>query len=156
MEASTRGEGFTLLELLIVVVVVGILAMLALPRYRQTLEASRAEAAAAQAELIASANQMARLDKPPGSQTYETGEIVDNTHALVTGGYLVRQDWSRGSWRFYAADLPGSPSYLAQALHRLTGGAPYESWGYQVTPEGTVLCLPSPCDDPGNPPAPSR
>ncbi|MEM4368678.1 MAG: prepilin-type N-terminal cleavage/methylation domain-containing protein, partial [Candidatus Anstonellales archaeon] len=67
-------KGFTLMELLIVIMIVGILATIAMPLYKKTVESSKATNALSIANMIANANRMYQLD----NNAYVSG-VIDNS-----------------------------------------------------------------------------
>lgn len=94
-------HGFTLIELMIVVLIIGILTTIAVPQYKKTVDTSRALDAIATLQMIANANRMYQLD----NNAYVSG-FVNNSHALVTRNYIATKaniDWS-GEWSFYSCN----------------------------------------------------
>ena len=95
-------KGFTLLEVLIVVIIIGILATIALPQYIRTLEKARSSEAVANVGSI-----RASLDRywyQVGSITTDLGQVdIDNpndvTNKLYT--YAVTDDGTTSSIRKY-------------------------------------------------------
>ncbi len=109
--------GFTLIEIMVVVLILGILAALAIPQYVKTIETSKADDGAALANMVGQANHMYELDHPP---TFLVGQL-DNTcnsgaACMSSGGtsvcelvfcrYLPSQDFNSKPY-IVGADTPG-------------------------------------------------
>lgn len=107
--------GFTLLELLLVVVIVGILAAMALPNFARAAERARIKDAQAVLSAIHSAERVYFLDQ----NSY--GTLAN----LIANGYLADPDAgnTNENWDFFVpapgGAAPGS-AYTARALR--TGG----------------------------------
>ena len=65
--------GFTIVELLVVVTIIGILAAVSIPQYVKTMETSKSDDAAALVQMIAVANRMYASDN---SMTYVNGPMT--------------------------------------------------------------------------------
>lgn len=140
---ETRGQpvkikmsltGFTLIEILIVLVIVGILASLSLPRYGRITERSRQ----AEAITILSVMRGAQLRYSADNGVYTSStadldiELPDNNN-----------DATRGDGEFFDYSLPGAPgdTNLARATRngsaQTAGIAGYE---LKVDRNGNILC----------------
>lgn len=159
-------NAFTLMELLIVVLIIGILATMAMPLYRKTIETSKATNAASIANMIANANRMYQLD----NNIYATGQITDscnyaicpsaktgNACELVACGYLSKQQWSAYQWIFCAcngshcggcpAGCSGANSLACASNNRTPLGSPYNTWRYEINSLGQCVSFGSKVPD---------
>lgn len=144
-------RAFTLIELMIVVLIIGILATIAVPQYRKSVETSKALDALSLIRAIANANQMYFLDR----NVYTRGAITNacntatcqsgaNTSRcqLVACGYLAKRDWDSYGWRLCACDTlncgycPGGAcgSGLIACADNLSSVSPYNNWRYYIYP----------------------
>jgi prepilin-type N-terminal cleavage/methylation domain-containing protein len=154
-------QGFSLVELLVVVLIVGILAAFSIPKYNHTVETSRAENAAATLIMIGQANRMFQLDL---GQYANNGTLSDTCNSasccsgscsasqrrdrcqLIACKYLASQPWSNGNYYFQAgtnvscgvsASCSGS-SRIACARRQGAASASYNSWGYIYCSDGSL------------------
>ena len=114
-------KGFTLVELMVVVVILGALASIGMPYYFKTIETSKANDAIAIGHLLGNSNRMWNLDK--GGANFATGQITDACNAgvcpvnppntacnLVRCTYVARQNWQQSgdaAYLYYACN-PGT------------------------------------------------
>lgn len=153
-----RKKGFTLIEVVVVVLIIGVMAALAVPQYRRTVENAKANDAVSQVNQIGSANKMFALEH---SNYYAAGQFTSSCGAgacpataaapqtnpcvLVWCSYLVGQDWSSKPYSYYACDgsVPGACAGLGSGNQisgavRSGGSSEYSAWGYTMNLLGTI------------------
>jgi type IV pilus assembly protein PilE len=113
------GNGFTLIELMIVVAVVGILAAIAYPSYRDQIERSRR--ADAQAVLMQAAQYMERIYTENGCYNYKPDE--DPPCSGTAGDDLLPYEKS---------PIDGTEKYYEITVHALSP----TTFTLRATPEG--------------------
>lgn len=154
-----RGKsGYTLVELIVVVLIVGILASFGVPQYLKTVESGKADDAVAVVNMLGTTNKMFALDHSgyyavgglPTDASDSRGGACQNTAcpATVSGNvnacvlvackYLAAQDWVGKPYSFRACDPtdsspPGACAWgsgvVAAAGRKTTGDA-----GTSMTP----------------------
>ncbi len=99
-------QGFTLIEILIVVMIIGLIASLVAPNLLGRFERSKEEITKAQVEMLSSGVQAFILDvgKCPGSLS----ELISSTDKGWRGPYLSKQTLPQDPWkRDYQYKCPG-------------------------------------------------
>ena len=100
MQPISKKEGFTLLELLVVIVIIGLLAGYVAPRYFSQVSKSEIQVARAQIESFEKAMDQYRLDK----RRYPTAE--EGLHALAP---YLKKNLPNDPWdRPYVYRTPGT------------------------------------------------
>ena len=87
MRRNHGRKGFTLIELMIVIAIIGVLAAIAVPNFRAARERANTRACYANQKTIAGALEMYNLDN--NTKIEKLGDDIGG--ALVKGGYLQTQ-----------------------------------------------------------------
>lgn len=152
--------GFTLVELLVVVAVLGILTTIAVPYYYKTVETSKANNALGIGHMIANSNRMWNLDHEmdaSGSNDWITGRLTnacnsgncqDNSNRcnLIRCGYMAANDWDQGGnapyWYYQCNADTGAGGGccrrgFAACVRRVNARGIYAGWGYRFSEDGS-------------------
>jgi len=110
METKLRDEkGFTLIEILIVVMIIGLIASLVAPNLMGKFERSKVELSKAQVEMLSSGVQSFMLDE--SRCPADLSELLKPSDANDTkwhGPYLSKQELPKDAWgRDYQYKCPG-------------------------------------------------
>jgi general secretion pathway protein G len=107
MERIKPGQhGFTLIEILIVVAIIGLIATLIAPNLIGRFERSKEEITKAQIEMLSSAVQSFMLDLGRFPNTLD--ELINSTDPKWRGPYLSKRSLPKDPWgRDYQFKVPG-------------------------------------------------
>lgn len=149
-----KRDAFTLIEMMVVVLIIGILASIAIPQYLKTVESSKARSAIGTTHLIGIANRMYEVDRNYYARGRQT-DVCNNGAAclpppgnnrclLVRCKYMSEQNWGGSDFNFYACNptTGAGGGYCAVgdvASCRRKGGGPAGSrgWGYSFQTDGS-------------------
>ncbi|MBM3245832.1 MAG: prepilin-type N-terminal cleavage/methylation domain-containing protein [Candidatus Omnitrophica bacterium] len=114
-------RGFTLLELLIVSVIIGVLSIFAVTHYISTREHALGKEAVANLRLIAAAERIWRMEN--GGQNFVACQCTianpcNNANGCNT---LLRLSLDNRNWEYWVDALPG-PAFVAWATRNGAGG----------------------------------
>jgi general secretion pathway protein G len=103
---KNRQRGFTLIEILIVVIIIGLIASLVAPNLIGRYERSREEIGKAQVEMLSSGILSFKLDMNRYPTSFE--ELVKSTDPKWRGPYLSKQTIPKDPWgQDYQYKTPG-------------------------------------------------
>lgn len=135
--------GFTLIEMMVVVLIMGILASIGIPQYLKTVETSKATDAVAVGQMLANGYRMFQIDNPGVALSGQIDNTCNNAGScspadtsscrLVRCSYVAQQQWSAGSYKYFVG---GSCGGNASCVSRNGGSAPYSGWGYNFSTSG--------------------
>ncbi|MFA6433896.1 MAG: type II secretion system protein [Elusimicrobiales bacterium] len=137
---KVKRAGFTLIELTVVVLIVGILAAIGIPQYQRTVENSKAANAVGIGSMVSNAFRMYMVDHPSGgliggqlSATCNSGNCTaGNTSMcqLIRCNYMANQDWAKAPYNY---SVGGGFSAIVTRRNGAAPGttkAPYTGWRY--------------------------
>jgi prepilin-type N-terminal cleavage/methylation domain-containing protein len=148
-----KRAGFTLIELMVVVLIMGILASMSIPYYYKTVETSKATDSISLGHLLGNANRMYALDNPG---TAISGRISNSCNSatctgatgacrLVACSYVAQQDWDAASYDYYVCDgasggpccgSSGGERGVSCTQRKSGANSPYSGWGYRFYSSG--------------------
>ncbi len=133
-------KGFTLVEILVVVVILAVLATLVIPNYRTAVVNATIDDAQTKLQLIRAAQRMYYLDE----DVYTNGDL-SSTHELVVNRYLdnlnVDTDPQKNPYVYSSVTPANDPPLDDDVIGRATarGGAAGDLPGpIEITYDGTV------------------
>jgi|CXWL01.1.fsa_nt_gi prepilin-type N-terminal cleavage/methylation domain-containing protein len=157
MKRFPRCGGYTLIELVVVVLIVGILAAYGVPQYLRSVEISRADDAVALVNMIGTTNRMFAMDH---NNTFASGDFPWNGSGgcgagacpasgpysacdLVFCKYLADQDFGIKLYRFSACRGVGAcagqaGAFVAGARRENPSAAPYDTWALTMDVNGRI------------------
>ena len=85
-----KATGFTLVEIMIVVLIIGILLAIAIPNFVSARESSRAKACVGNLKQIDSATQQWCMDQKKSNTNYSTGPVITTDLVNTSGASYIR------------------------------------------------------------------
>ena len=153
MTARRRNQGFTLVEILIVVVILGILAAIVIPQFTSASETARASSLVSQLQTIRSQIELYQVQHngnyPTVAQLNDTttpwSVMVSETDET---GSMTATDTPFGP---YLRKAPANPFFTADAttVTDISGGDSYAAtgWGYNPNTGEVKAMVPNTVDD---------
>ncbi|MBN1805540.1 MAG: type II secretion system protein [Sedimentisphaerales bacterium] len=135
MSKKRERRGFTLVELMVVILIVGILAAVAVPILRGRIEQAKWSEAAATAGAIRTAVR-AYFAEDPTSAAGMAGSTVDSVQATLgfTSGDLTGRYFSAGDFTITNVDGNGNATISVTAPAGLSGTGSLSNSGWVYTP----------------------
>ena len=126
-----RKIGFTLTELLIVVIIVGILATLALPMLVKTLEKAKLGEAATNLNLIRTGEKIYFLE-------YGTFWYSASGDGGIDSLNIENPNNQTNSYFDYTIQSGNASDFTARAQRKSTAPSPYSTYYYEITKNGNI------------------
>lgn len=133
---NKNNEGFTLIEMLVAVLIIGILASIALPQYRKSVEKSKASQALTLLQSLYQSAQVYRL---------ATGNWPSDVEQLDID---IPADFKGEKWRAWSENSVSAKTFgvgitRIQGKYSGTGFSKYTEHSYNIIPKETNLCFES-------------
>ena len=87
MRRPAGSRGFTLIELMVVVMILGVLAFMGVPQYLKTVETAKADDAVALVNMLGQANRIYNVNNETSGTPWTSG-LLDNSHSLISNKYV--------------------------------------------------------------------
>ena len=127
-DRSTARSGFTLIELMVVVVMIGILVAMSAPSFRQAIEQSKADLACTNLRSIWAAERLYWLEY----QVYKTDLSVLKDAGLLDAQVLAAD----GPYLYAVSALDSSGNFTSATATRMFGGSSYGA--FMISSSGTI------------------